>query len=103
MCLFPNNEVTPEYYSPIDGAGRRIDRDQRLELSRGTVEFVVLKEYWVKEPVLLRWLFIIETSRDAVERKWVEVVSKAIKESLYEGVEDEAEPAEGEEKEVKGR
>ncbi|KAF3934740.1 hypothetical protein ABW20_dc0107187 [Dactylellina cionopaga] len=95
MCLFPNNEVSPEYFQPIDNQGRRIDRDSRPELSRGTVEFVVPKEYWAKPPTPLRWLFLIETSREAVDKGWTDVVSKAIKAALYDGVEEvEGEPDE---------
>ncbi|EPS45788.1 hypothetical protein H072_171 [Dactylellina haptotyla CBS 200.50] len=95
MCLFPNNEVSPEYFQPIDNQGRRIDRDSRPELSRGTVEFVVPKEYWAKPPTPLRWLILIETSREAIDKGWTDVVAKAVKTALYEGVEEgEGEPDE---------
>lgn len=103
MCLFPNNEVSPEYFSPIDNQGRRIDRDTRPELSRGTVEFVVPKEYWAKPPTPLRWLFLIETSKDAIDKGWVDVVARAIKSALYDGVEVEEELDENGEAQIKGR
>ncbi|KAF3931865.1 hypothetical protein ABW19_dt0206606 [Dactylella cylindrospora] len=104
MCLFPNNEVAPEYFSPIDSQGRRMDRDTRPELSKGTVEFVVPKEYWAKPPTPLRWIFLIETGREAVDKGWTDVVAKAIKAALYDGVEDgEGEPDENGEIQIKGR
>src|SRR6201999_343151 len=43
MCTFPN-DVPPEYFSPTDPSGARVDRQQRPELTRGTVEFMVPKE-----------------------------------------------------------
>jgi protein transport protein SEC24 len=56
MCNFPN-DVPPEYFAPTDPSGIRVDRMQRPELMMGTVEYLVPKEYWAKEPVGLRWLF----------------------------------------------
>jgi len=105
MCLFPNNEVEGDYFAPVDGGGRRVDRDVRPELSRGTVEFVVPKEYWAKEPTPQRYMFLIETSRDSVERGFVSAMAKAIKDSLFGGLEDteDVKDAEGEEKPVTGR
>lgn len=39
-------EVAADYFCNLDMSGRRADFDQRIELQRGTVEFVVPKEYW---------------------------------------------------------
>ncbi|UZJ54787.1 hypothetical protein CBS101457_004107 [Exobasidium rhododendri] len=39
-------EVAADYFCNLDMSGRRIDFDQRFELSRGTIEFKVPKEYW---------------------------------------------------------
>ena len=82
MCTFPN-EVPPEYFSPTDPNGVRVDREQRLELTRGTVEFMVPKEYWAKDPVGLRWLFLIDVGQEAINRGFLEGVCKGILHSLY--------------------
>ena len=82
MCTFPN-EVTPEYFSPTDPSGVRVDRLQRPELTNGTVEYMVPKEYWAKEPVGLRWLFLIDVSQEAVTRGFLEAFCEGILGALY--------------------
>ncbi|KAI9374306.1 hypothetical protein BJX61DRAFT_540945 [Aspergillus egyptiacus] len=82
MCTFPN-DVPPEYFSPIDVSGSRIDRLQRPELMLGTVEFLVPKEYWNKEPVGLQWLFLIDASSESVSRGFLKGVCKGILKALY--------------------
>lgn len=93
MCTFPN-DVPPEYFSPTDPSGVRVDRLQRPELMMGTVEFLVPKEYWNKEPIGLQVLFLIDASQDAVNRGFLKGVCRGILEALY-GDENE-ETAEGE-------
>jgi protein transport protein SEC24 len=94
MCLFPNNEVPSEYYSPVDMSGARMDREQRPELMRGTVEFVVPKEYWVRKDGSLppadgkggypmRYLFLIDATEGAVNRGTLEAAVAGIREALY--------------------
>ncbi|KAF2808083.1 Sec23/Sec24 family protein [Mytilinidion resinicola] len=82
MCTFPN-DVPAEYFSPTDPSGVRVDRLQRPELSLGTVEFMVPKEYWAKEPVGLRWLFLIDVSAEAVNRGFLDGFCEGIISSLY--------------------
>ena len=84
MCTFPN-DVTPEYFSPTDPNGVRIDRMQRPELHLGTVEFMVPKEYWAKEPVGLRWLFLVDVSAEAITRGFLDGVCEGILNALYGG------------------
>ena len=92
MCTFPN-DVSPEYFAPTDPTGVRVDRAQRPELTTGTVEYLVPKEYWAKEPVGLRWLFVIDVSQDAVDRGFLGAFCQGILGALYgdneETVEDE--------------
>ena len=92
MCTFPN-DVPPEYFAPTDPSGVRVDRLQRPELMMGTVEFLVPKEYWNKEPVGLQWLFLIDVSQDSVNRGFIKGVCKGIMEALY-GEENEDNPEE---------
>lgn len=94
MCTFPN-DVTPEYFAPVDPSGVRIDRLQRPELMLGTVEFTVPKEYWVKEPVGLQQLFLIDVSQESVNRGFLKGVCDGIIEALY-GNEQEVDETETE-------
>jgi len=82
MCMFPN-EVPQDYFAPTDPSGVRVDRDQRPELRLGTVEFMVPKEYWAKEPVGLRWLFVIDVGLEAVQKGFLQAFCQGVLESLY--------------------
>ena len=82
MCTFPN-DVAPEYFAPTDPSGVRVDRTQRPELVLGTVEFMVPKEYWAKEPVGLRWLFLIDVSAEAVNKGFLDGFCEGIISALY--------------------
>ena len=90
MCTFPN-DVAPEYFAPTDPSGVRVDRAQRPELTLGTVEFMVPKEYWAKEPVGLRWLFLIDVSQEALNRGFLEAFCNGVVKALYEDDQEDAE------------
>lgn len=100
MCGFPN-DVSPEYFAPLDMSGVRVDRMQRPELMLGTVEFMVPKQYWSKEPVGLRWLFVIDVSQEAVNRGFLEACCEGIMGALYGGEgEDEDEDSDAPKKRI---
>lgn len=82
LCGHPN-EVGPEYFAPTDPTGVRVDRQDRPELTLGTCEFVVPKEYWSKEPVGLRYLFLIDVSAEACNRGFLQGVCDGIATALY--------------------
>jgi protein transport protein SEC24 len=82
MCSFPND--TPgDYFAPLDHTGVRTDRLQRPELMLGTVDFTVPKEYWSREPVALRWLFLLDVSAEAVNRGFLQGFCEGIMTALY--------------------
>lgn len=93
MCNFPN-DVAPEYFAPTDVSGVRVDRLQRPELMLGTVEYLVPKEYWAKEPVPLRWLFLVDITQEAINRGLLASVCQGILDALYGHERDEAESEE---------
>ncbi|RMJ24118.1 Sec23 Sec24 family protein [Aspergillus sp. HF37] len=90
MCTFPN-DVPPEYFAPVEMTGARVDRLQRPELMMGTVEFLVPKEYWNKEPVGLQWLFLIDVSQESVNRGFLKGICRGIMDALYGTADEEPE------------
>jgi protein transport protein SEC24 len=82
MCTFAN-DVPSEYFAPTDPSGVRVDRLQRPELTLGTVDFMVPKEYWNKPPVGLNWLFLIDVSAEAVNRGFLDGFCEGIISALY--------------------
>ncbi|KAL9054192.1 MAG: hypothetical protein Q9162_004300 [Coniocarpon cinnabarinum] len=82
MCTFPN-DVDPAYFAPTDPSGTRVDRTQRPELSMGTIEFAAPREYWTKDPVPQRWLFLIDVSMESVSKGFLECFCQGVLEALY--------------------
>lgn len=50
---------------------------------RGTVEFLVPKEYWSKEPVGLRWLFLIDVGMESFNKGFLAAFCDGIMAALY--------------------
>jgi protein transport protein SEC24 len=50
---------------------------------RGTVEFLVPKEYWSKEPVGLRWLFLIDVGQESFNKGFLEAFCEGVIGALY--------------------
>ncbi|KAF1985778.1 hypothetical protein K402DRAFT_394384 [Aulographum hederae CBS 113979] len=82
LCTFPN-DVTSEYFAPTDPSGVRVDRQNRPELTTGTVEFMVPKEYWTKEPVGLRLLFVVDVTAEASNKGFLAGFCEGILNALY--------------------
>ncbi|XP_074276585.1 protein transport protein SEC24 A-like isoform X1 [Silene latifolia] len=76
------NEVSGDYFAQLDATGRRIDADQRPELTKGSVEFVAPTEYMVRPPMPPLYFFLIDVSVSAVRSGMLEVVAQTIKSSL---------------------
>ena len=82
LCGHPN-EVAPEYFAPTDPSGIRVDRASRPELTLGTCEFMVPKEYWSTEPVPMRYLFVLDTTAEACTRGFLQGICDGVLAALY--------------------
>ncbi|KAK1089392.1 COPII coat Sec23p-Sfb3p heterodimer component [Friedmanniomyces endolithicus] len=82
LCAHPN-DVPPEYFAPTDPSGVRVDRATRPELLLGTCEFLVPKEYWSKEPVPMRYLFLLDVSAEAYGRGFLQGVCDSVHTAIY--------------------
>ncbi|PWA89651.1 sec23/Sec24 protein transport family protein [Artemisia annua] len=76
------NDVQGDYYAQLDSTGRRVDLDQRPELTKGSVEFVAPAEYMVRPPMPPLYFFLIDVSISAVKSGMLEVMAQTIKSSL---------------------
>ncbi|CAL1353993.1 unnamed protein product [Linum trigynum] len=76
------NDVPGDYFAHLDATGRRVDLDQRPELTKGSVEFVAPTEYMVRPPMPPLYFFLIDVSISAVRSGMIEVVAKTIKSCL---------------------
>ncbi|KAE8010366.1 hypothetical protein FH972_006741 [Carpinus fangiana] len=78
------NDVPGEYFAHLDATGRRIDLDQRPELTKGSVEFVAPTEYMMRPPMPPVYFFLIDVSISAVRSGMIEVVAQTIRSCLDE-------------------
>lgn len=68
-----NHAVTGDYFAHLDVNNRRVDLDQRPELTQGSVEFVAPTEYMVRPPMPPLYFFLIDVSISAVRSGMIEV------------------------------
>ncbi|KAF5454231.1 hypothetical protein F2P56_023911 [Juglans regia] len=78
------NDVPGEYFAHLDASGRRIDLDQRPELTKGSVEFVAPTEYMMRPPMPPVYFFLIDVSISAVRSGMIEIVAQTIRSCLDE-------------------
>lgn len=67
MCGFLNS-VPSWYMCGLDGYGRRLDLQQRPELTFGSVDFVANKTFHTKAPKPLTYIFLIDNSISATNQ-----------------------------------
>eukprot|EP00871_Galdieria_phlegrea_P005537 jgi/Galph1/5985/GphlegSOOS_G4539.1 len=60
------SDVPAEYYCPLDATNKRLDANQRPELTCGSVDFVAPSEYMVRPPMPPTYLFVIDVSASSV-------------------------------------
>lgn len=83
LCGF--SQVTPDaYYSNLDETGRRVDRYERAELSKGSVEYIAPGEYMVRPPQPPVFMFAIDVSYAAVSTGMLHAVIDSIKDAIQQ-------------------
>lgn len=76
-------QQTPDnFYSNLDESGKRTDRFDRAELSRGAVEYIAPAEYMVRPPQPPVFMFVIDVSYTSVRFGVLDAVIAGIKEAI---------------------
>ncbi|CAK0832601.1 unnamed protein product, partial [Prorocentrum cordatum] len=84
LCGF--SQLTPDqYFASLDETGKRTDRYQRPELSRGAIEYIAPGEYMVRPPQPPVFMFVIDVSYTAVVTGMLDTVVASIKEAILSG------------------
>mmetsp|Transcript_99947 Transcript_99947/g.322258 ORF Transcript_99947/g.322258 Transcript_99947/m.322258 type:complete len:892 (-) Transcript_99947:87-2762(-) len=84
LCGF--SQLTPDqYFASLDETGKRTDRWQRPELSKGAVEYIAPGEYMVRPPQPPVFMFVIDVSYTSVVTGMLDAVVSTIKEAIQSG------------------
>ncbi|GLE02924.1 hypothetical protein PINS_up011788 [Pythium insidiosum] len=78
ICLL-NNETPRDYYCSVDQHGRRRDIQERAELSRGSVDYVVPEAYTVRPPQEPIFVFVLDVSLFSFQTSLAAATLDAIK------------------------
>ncbi|KIY47838.1 vWA-like protein [Fistulina hepatica ATCC 64428] len=99
------NQVSTEYFCNLDGNMRRLDQDQRSELNKGTVDFIVSEEYWAtnrpppisspfssllpppsgsRQPQPMKFVFILDVSHHSVETGFLHSACAVLRSVLFD-------------------
>ncbi|KAL6066051.1 Protein transport protein Sec24B [Balamuthia mandrillaris] len=82
LCGLPN-EVPTGYFCEMDKTGlRRLDQNERPELSKGCVEFVAPSEYMVRRPMPPTYFFVIDVSYYSISSGMLKTCVESIQSTL---------------------
>lgn len=95
LCNYVN-DIFFEYFCVISFQGVCVDCDQCLEFMWGIVEFVVFKEYWIRELVGFCYVFVIDVIQEFFNKGYLEVFCEGIFCVLYVFEDDEEKDENGE-------
>ncbi|KAG6622779.1 protein transporter Sec24 [Phytophthora cinnamomi] len=77
-----SNDVASSYFCHLGANQQRQDREERPELSRGSVEIVAPSEYMMRPPQPPCYMFVIDVSATAVASGSVQIAVDTIREQL---------------------
>lgn len=81
LCAMVNT-TPPNYYSSLDGVGLRLDRKQRPELTHGTVDFLVGKDFSIRQTQEPLYVYAVDISQRAVASGLTMAALTAIRNSI---------------------
>eukprot|EP00397_Hematodinium_sp_SG-2012_P006512 GEMP01006545.1.p1 GENE.GEMP01006545.1~~GEMP01006545.1.p1 ORF type:complete len:981 (+),score=148.58 GEMP01006545.1:401-2944(+) len=81
LCGFAS-ETPNAYYCNLDETGKRVDSQERPELSSGTVEYIAPGEYMVRPPQPPVFLFLIDVSANSAQSGFLQTAVQSIQEVL---------------------
>eukprot|EP00347_Sterkiella_histriomuscorum_P022014 403331985 len=73
------NPTDNYYYSPLNSMGQRQDYEDRVELRKGSVDFVASNEYMNRPPMPPTYVFVLDVSKPAIDTGYLALAASTIK------------------------
>jgi protein transport protein SEC24 len=73
------NPTDNYYYSPLNSVGLRQDYEDRLELRKGSVDFIASNEYMNRPPMPPTYVFVMDVSKPAIDTGYLQQATSTIK------------------------
>ncbi len=73
------NPTDNYYYSPLTAVGLRQDYEDRVELSKGSVDFIASNEYMNRPPMPPTYVFVMDVSKPAIDTGYLLLATSTIK------------------------
>lgn len=73
------NPTENYFYSPLDSMQIRQDSEERVELRKGSFDFIASNEYMNRPPMPPTFVFVMDVSKPAIESGYLEICVSTIK------------------------
>jgi protein transport protein SEC24 len=73
------NPTDNYFYSPLNSMQVRQDFDERMELRKGTVDFIASNEYMNRPPMPPTYVFVMDVSKPAIDSGYLNICVSTIK------------------------
>lgn len=73
------NPTDSYYYSPLTSVGIRQDYEDRVELRKGSVDFIASNEYMNRPPMPPSYVFVMDVSKPAIDTGYLALCTATIK------------------------
>lgn len=73
------NPTEHYYFSPLTSVGTRQDYEDRIELRKGSVDFIASNEYMNRPPMPCTYIFVMDVSKPAIDSGYLNICVSTIK------------------------